>query len=236
MDSIAKVKHINVMYHFIRQGMSKGRLELVKTDNKLNLVDGLNKIITLEIFSRHFLKIITLEIFHCGVTLHAPRRWPWFGPSDWNWRMGCNYDTTITQMVFLYQLQSVLPKLVWGFCPILSEKMLTSLTQSNHLYKKIGISKGAMLATAASNWLFLSPLLTTCLARDKMPPMLYTTQLWWDLLWGSLIWILWLHCNAIGFQSIDRGFTLKGHTGHTHLAVNAYLNGNTIAEGSAATR
>lgn len=136
MDSIAKVKHINVMYHFIRQGMSKGRLELVKTDNKLNLVDGLNKIITLEIFSRHFLKIITLEIFHCGVTLHAPRRWPWFGPSDWNWRMGCNYDTTITQMVFLYQLQSVLPKLVWGFCPILSEKMLTSLTQSNHLYKK----------------------------------------------------------------------------------------------------
>lgn len=55
------VKHIKLKYHFIRQVVSKGRLELVNIDGKLNPTNALIKIIISKSFVRHHAK---LQILH----------------------------------------------------------------------------------------------------------------------------------------------------------------------------
>jgi hypothetical protein len=48
-----RVKHIDIRYHFIRQVVSEGKVELVKIDGKLNPADMLTKVIPHGDFARH---------------------------------------------------------------------------------------------------------------------------------------------------------------------------------------
>ncbi|CAM6099455.1 unnamed protein product [Calypogeia fissa] len=56
-----RVKHIDIRYHFIRQAVSDKQIELIKIEGKLNPADMLTKVIPLESFSRHCVK---LQILH----------------------------------------------------------------------------------------------------------------------------------------------------------------------------
>lgn len=59
MDS--RVKHINIIYHFIIQAVFDKTIELVKIDSKLNPVDALIKVILLESFRRY---CDTMQVVH----------------------------------------------------------------------------------------------------------------------------------------------------------------------------
>ncbi|CAM6085559.1 unnamed protein product [Calypogeia fissa] len=52
-----RVKHIDIRYHFIRQAVSDKQIELIKIEGKLNPADMLTKVIPLESFSRHCVKL-----------------------------------------------------------------------------------------------------------------------------------------------------------------------------------
>ena len=62
MDS--RVKHIDIRYHFLRQAVSDKMIEIVKIDGKLNPVDAFTKVIPLESFQRHCVK---LQVLHTWV-------------------------------------------------------------------------------------------------------------------------------------------------------------------------
>lgn len=50
----SRMKHIDIMYHFIKQAMFDKTIELIKIEVKLNPAHVLIKVITLESFTRHF--------------------------------------------------------------------------------------------------------------------------------------------------------------------------------------
>ncbi len=62
MDS--RVKHIDIMYHFIRQAVFDKMIELVKIDGKLNPADAFTKVIPLESFLRHRAKLQIVHFEH----------------------------------------------------------------------------------------------------------------------------------------------------------------------------
>lgn len=51
MDNM--VKHIDIMYHFIKIIVLKNALKLIKIDGELNLVDGFTKVISFDKFLVH---------------------------------------------------------------------------------------------------------------------------------------------------------------------------------------
>jgi hypothetical protein len=56
-----RTKHIDVRYHFIREAIADGKIELVKIDGKLNPADSLTKVILAKSFARHRAKF---QILH----------------------------------------------------------------------------------------------------------------------------------------------------------------------------
>ena len=56
-----RTKHIDVRYHFIREAIADGKIELVKIDGKLNPADSLTKVIPTKSFTRHHVKF---QILH----------------------------------------------------------------------------------------------------------------------------------------------------------------------------
>jgi hypothetical protein len=56
-----RIKHIDIRYHFLRQAMSDKMIELVKINGKLNPPDAFTKVIHLESFQKHCVK---LQVLH----------------------------------------------------------------------------------------------------------------------------------------------------------------------------
>src|SRR5450759_4598828 len=60
----SRMKHIDIMYHFLRHVVSDRMIELVKIDGKLNPTDAFTKVILLKSFSRHWAMLQVLQLDH----------------------------------------------------------------------------------------------------------------------------------------------------------------------------